>query len=109
MGIGPVTLAQITVTTAGTRVQVSASKNSCVQVRFEAPAGNTGAGIYIGDSSVSATRYMAYIPKGTGITFSMLNHGASPNSNEYDLTKFYVDGAANGDKLNVGYFERLGS
>jgi hypothetical protein len=93
------TLADITVTTAATRVQVSSTATPVMDVIFTCPAANTGV-IYVGDSSVSASRGIE-VAKGTSISINQA-FGRSAGL-EYKLSNFYVDAATNGDKVKVSY------
>lgn len=86
------TLAQGTVTTAGTRVQVDTTAAPRYRViRVEAPSTNSGA-IFVGDLNVSSTRYTYRLTAGNGATIS---------GGVLDPSKFYVDAATNGDKFNA--------
>jgi len=90
----------VTVTTAGVRVRVTASKTPVKWVRFKAVAVNAGA-VYVGDSAVASTTgwtmYDADLATGEGL---ILNPGAYGGT--LNLADFYVDSAQNGDK--VEYF-----
>lgn len=80
----------VTVTTAGTRVQLSTAPEHIARIAFKAPGGNTG-NVYVGDSQVSSTRGWTLAP-GESITLDF-----SPKTEPLD--SFYVDAATNGDKL----------
>lgn len=97
------TLAQTTVTTAGTRVQVSASNIAASTVIFSVPAANTGS-IFVGDSNVSSTRGIE-VPKGTTISITADMFG-KPSGSDLLLSDLYVDAATNGDDVNVSYLAR---
>jgi hypothetical protein len=85
------TLAQGTVTTAGTKVAVSATTGPRWRaIRIEAPSTNAGA-IFVGDLNVSSTRYSYRLTAGQGATIS---------GTGLDASKLYVDAATNGDKFN---------
>lgn len=98
------TAAQVTVTTAGTRVKLlgaNASEANVEAVYLSAPAGNTGI-IYVGDSSVAAGRGVE-VAKGT--TFTIL----APKGEMIDMATINIDAATNGDKVNVTYLKRNSS
>ena len=101
MALNIKTLAQKTVTTAGTRVQITTTPLLGVEaIYLSAPAANTGI-VFIGDSSVAAGRGVE-IAKGT--TFTIL----SPKGEMLALESLYVDAATSGDKLNITYVQRAG-
>lgn len=102
MAIKLFTLADVTVTTAGTRVQITTTETPVSSVVFTAPAANTGV-IYIGDSSVAAARGIE-IAKGTSVTINQ--DMARSAGEEYVLSDFYADAATNGDKVKVSYVKR---
>jgi hypothetical protein len=81
----------VTITTAGTRVQLtsSVSHRYCRSIYIEADDGNTG-NIFVGDVTVSSTRYAATLAAEQG--FSITVEG------EYlDARTIYLDAATNGD------------
>jgi hypothetical protein len=98
-----ITQAQVTVTTAGTRVQISSTQTPVYSVVFSAPAANSGA-IYIGDSNVAAGRGVE-MAKGTSFTISG-DVTSRSGQEELFLSDFYVDAATSGDKVNVSYVTR---
>lgn len=112
MAITPVLVTK-TVTTAGTRVQVTADTDiKPVAVYFEALASNTGQ-IYIGGSNVSSSVYMARltIPSTTSApswTLSSPNPGGRIGSTGIQLSDLYVDSSVNGDKVQVTYLYATG-
>lgn len=103
MAVKLFTLAQVSVASAGTRVQVSATSTPVSTIIFAAPAANTGK-IYIGDSDVSATRYAFEVSPGAAAAISADYAGGS--GEEFILSDFYVDAATSGDDLNVSYVKR---
>lgn len=103
MAIKLFTLAQTTVVTSGTEIQVSATQTPITTIIFSVPAANTGS-IYVGDSDVSTTRGVE-VPKGTTFSISVDQSGRS-GGEEMFLSDFYVDAATNGDKVNVSYIKR---
>lgn len=103
-GLGP-NLFDVTVTTAGTRVQVSSTPILCSHVRFEADGTST---IYVGDSTVSSSKYSAKTLSGatSPVPFWELVAIDGAIGSMFDLSKFWVDGGANGAKCHVTYFDR---
>lgn len=105
MSITPVN-SSLTVTTAGTRVQVTTDitiKPSTIY--FEALGTNTGF-IYIGGSSVSSTNYIARLSAGQAVAFSSDHIGSSaiPKSSiDYQLSGFYIDCSVSGEKVQATY------
>jgi hypothetical protein len=106
MGLKPI-LNTVTVTTAGTRVQVTSTDTFCSRIRFEADGTST---IYVGDSTVASTKYCAKIVGGSSVTNWELEADAqnSVNKTMFNLKHFYVDAGANGAKVHVTYFDRQG-
>ena len=83
-----------TVSSAGTRVQVTTAPTPVRRVRFQAPPGNSGI-TYVGGSAVSASV--------TGIEFPAAGGNESLDFTEGrpgDLSDFYCDAATNGDKIH---------
>jgi len=83
-----------TVSTAGTRVQVTATPTPVRRVRLQAPPGNSGI-TYVGGSTVSSSV--------AGIEFPAAGGNATVDFTEGrpgDLSEFYCDAATNGDKIH---------
>ena len=83
-----------TVSSAGTRVQVTTAPTPVRRVRFQAPPGNSGI-TYVGGSAVSASV--------AGIEFPAAGGNESLDFTEGrpgDLSDFYCDAATNGDKIH---------
>lgn len=93
-----------TVTTAGTRVQLTASAISAPYVIFQAPAANTNP-IFIGLSDVASTKYMVRLAAGSVFVLegTTTNRGLG---GEIELNSLYVDATTNGDKLFWTYVPR---
>ena len=113
MGITP-KLVTVTVTTAGTRVQVTSDTSIRPSaVYFEALSSNTGQ-IYIGDVTVSSTVYMARltIPSTASAPSWQI---VSPSSDHrsggtgIQLSNLYVDSSVNGEKVQVTYVYNVGA
>ena len=88
------TAGTITVSSAGTRVQVTSTPTPVRRVRFQAPPGNSGI-TYVGASTVSASV--------AGIEFAAAGGNESVDFTEGrpgDVSEFYCDAATNGDKIH---------
>ena len=88
------TAGTITVSSAGTRVQVTSTPTPVRRVRFQAPPGNSGI-TYVGASTVSASV--------VGLEFTAAGENESVDFTEGrpgDLSEFYCDAATNGDKIH---------
>jgi hypothetical protein len=108
MAITPVN-STLTVTTAGTEVQCTATTSiKPTSVYFEALGTNTGY-IYIGLSTVSSTVYMARLAAGEGFS---LGTGAGANFRSggqgIQLSALYVDSSVNGEKVQMTYMYEQG-
>lgn len=91
-----------TVTTAGTRVQVSTVAGTWVRgLVIKAAAGNAGI-VYVGDVTVSATVGGYPLAAGESITVAF----ASKVDAAIDLSKIYVDASGgNGQIVSLAYLE----
>ena len=107
MGIGPNVLATITAATTAGGAAVIGTSQLCEMIVFTAVTGNSGT-VYIGDSNISATRYMYALTSGQSIVIQQ-NANNNPGNSNFQLSAFYAFGGAASQKLNVTYFERLGS
>lgn len=96
-------LGDITVVTAGTRVQLTATSTMTPGCAIAAKATNTG-NIYIGDSNVAATTAGAVVRPGETIEITGPQIGGTEE--EFDLSRIYIDAGTSGDKVTVGYFAR---
>lgn len=101
MAISITTLAQRSVTTAGTRVKlVSAPISNVVKVWITVPAANTGS-IYVGDVNVSATRGIEVIKGGQPLVIE------AHMGELLDLDNIWVDAATSGDDFQVTYASKI--
>lgn len=80
-----------TVTTAGTRVQLTSTATPCRLVNIFANAANTG-NIFVGGSTVSSTSGMILEQARSTDWFPI-----------DDLSKIYIDAANNNDKVQYAY------
>lgn len=104
MSIKVFTQARITVATAGTRQQVTATPTDVTTAVFTADPANTGI-IYVGDDAVSATRSALVLQKGQAGAISDDESGRA-GGEEFVLSDFYVDASVSGDKVYVSYIKR---
>jgi len=110
MGVKPI-VAVKTVATAGTRVQAVSGNVYVTSCYFEALKTNTGV-IYVGDSAVSSTNYIAALSAGVGFSFAADSFGRVGSANggtELNASTLYVDAGTSGDKVAFTYLQRLGS
>lgn len=112
MGVKPTILTAVTVATAGTRVQVQVASQYCTSIYFEAKLGNAGA-VFIGDSTVSASKYRAAISAGVGHSINLTGASTRPSDSnggpEVQLNSLYVDAATSGAIVMVSYIPRIGN
>jgi len=106
MAVTPVLLTK-TVTTAGTRVQVTT--DTAIKpnwIKFEALGSNTGQ-IYVGSVAVSSTVYFSRLPIPTTGVVTVAEYRSTPNGRAggtgFQLSNFYVDSSVNGEKVQVTY------
>jgi hypothetical protein len=109
MAITPVH-STLTVTTAGTEVQVTTDTDiRPTSVYFEALGSNTGY-IYVGLSTVSSTVYIARLSAGEG--FTLQSDGAGGNfragGQGLQLSSLWVDSSVNGEKVQMTYMYSIG-
>ena len=89
-----------TVTTAGTRVQLSSTQVLAVNVSIQAKAANTGV-IYVGGATISSSRGVALA---AGDTLALL---PMARQNEYyDLQSIWLDASVNGEGVTYAYRPR---
>lgn len=96
-------LPDVTVSTAGTRVQLSATATPVSTVIITAKAANSGK-IYVGDDTVAAGTGTE-LAAGSSLAVSADMSGR-PGGEEFVLSDFYIDAATNGDKVAVAYIKR---
>ena len=113
MAIKPITTTG-TVTTAGTRAQLTASATYATSVYFEAAQSSVNTGlVYVGDSTVSSTVYFAALSPGQGINISIdVSPTRTSDANggpELNLATFYIDAQTSGNTVHMTYLQRLGN
>lgn len=98
------TVGDVTVTTAGTRVQLTSTNTYVSNVTVQGLGANTGK-IFVGDSSVSATRGYELSP-GSGIAITSI---VTPKGTQelVNLADIWFDAASNGDKVHVVYQDQV--
>ena len=105
MGIAPIT-AQVTIATAGTRIALSTQITAAYVSSLYLEGLNTNSGsVFVGNSTVSLTNYVACLPAGVG--FSM---NAMPTSLEagvggglVTIANIYFDATANAQVVMVSF------
>ncbi len=100
-------IATLTNTTAGTRTQVNSSVTQVTSVYFEALSTNTGV-IYIGDSTVTSTKYMTRLAVSAGFNLSAGGNFGGFGA-EINLSTLYIDSSVSGDKVQVTFLTRVGT
>lgn len=96
-------LAELTIPTAGTAVQASATPTQAAAISFEADKDNTGY-IYIGLSDVSSDKYIAALKRGEQLEFEASI--ISGNTENYILSDYYIDTETNGNTVHISYQHR---
>lgn len=89
-----------TVTTAGTRVQLSATQILAVNVSIQAKAANTGV-IYVGGPTISSSRGVALNAGDTLALLPMARH-----NEYYDLRSIWLDASVSGEGVTYAYRPR---
>ena len=101
--------AALTVTTAGTRVQATATTTIVPSsVYFEALGTNTGY-IYVGVVTVSATVYITRLSAGQGFYINADGANGRIGLTGIQLSSLYVDSSVNGEKVQMTYQYPIGS
>lgn len=89
----------VTVTSAGTRVQVSSTDLYAYDVIFQAPTANA-ANIFIGDSTVSSSNGLILTP---GDSMSLSGTVFKTHTDQFNLKDIYVDSTSNNQTCRVAY------
>ncbi len=101
MALRIVSLGTVTVTTAGTRVQISANDISAVSIIIQADSVNTGA-IYVGDSTVDSNDFVLC----PGQSIPLGGDSIRGNSQAFFLSDIYVDAENDGNIVRVIYVKQ---
>lgn len=96
-------LDSLNLASAGTRQQLTSTSTLAQTVILNAKTGNTGL-IYVGDSTVSATKAAFELAAGEMVVIHM--PVISGGNCDTDLSKWYFDGGTTNDDLLVGYIQR---
>jgi hypothetical protein len=97
-------LAQINLTSAGTRQQISATPILSPVVIITAAHGNSG-NIYVGDSAVASNCYAAVLAAKSSYTIT--GPDINGHTRDVDLSSIYIDGGTTNDDVQVAYLERV--
>lgn len=103
MAVKLTTLPEAVVTTAGTRVRVSALKIMVNAVILQAHESNVQ-NIYVGDSNVSSSQAVAAL--GPGEPFEFSGHPQMKLLSELLLSDIFIDADKDGSKVRVSYVKR---
>ncbi len=95
---------QKTVTTAGTRVQISTSATEITTLVVQADPTNTGY-VYVGDSAVSSTVAFAALAAGQAFALSQDPSGRA-GGEELVLSDYWIDSSVSGAKAYVSHIKR---
>lgn len=101
-GIKLKTIAEVTVTTGGTRVALSASAVKVYACSVQSLSTNTGTQ-YIGDSTVSSSNGMIL---GPGDVAELDGPPGAREPHQFDLSDIYVDSSTNNAKFRVSAWIR---
>ena len=102
MAVKLTTIPNITVATAGTRLQISSSNIMVNAVFVQAHEDNSG-NIYVGDENVSANQGTSV---GPGQPLQYSGDPTYPLLSEFLLSDVWVDAATDGDKVRIAYFKK---
>lgn len=94
---------KVTVTTAGTRVPLSASTKLVASLAIDAYANNTN-NLYVGDETVSSTNGLPLKPE-KAVSYELQND-ANGKMMEIDLSEVYLDADSSGNYAIITYLER---
>ena len=97
-----VPVADKAVTTAGTRVALTATETLVRQVVVQWHPSNTG-NVYIGDVTVAAGVGLILNASNPSVSFAADDTMADEDAVYFDLAKIYIDSANNGDKVKILY------
>jgi len=92
----------VTVSTAGTRVPLSATNLLTHDFVIQAAEGNTGT-IYLGGSNVSSSQYGVFLKAGAVTAVGGYLPGARGQV-EFNLADWFVDASASGQAVTVLYY-----
>lgn len=93
-----------TVTTAGTREQLTTAERHMTSVVITAEIDNTGY-VYVGDRTVSSTNCFALLVAGASVSIDALSLGLGDA--KIDLSEIWLDVSVSTDGAFVGYLEQV--
>jgi hypothetical protein len=97
---------RVTVSTAGTRVQLdSILKTPSITVTADPTNNGT---IYVGDIAVNASTRLGQ-PQGANESLELTPPTQFGTQEQIDCSKIYIDATANGDAVILSWYEREGS
>lgn len=102
MGVRLKTVAEVTVTTAGTRVKLSETSILVYSVSIQSLSTNTGTQ-YVGDNAVTSSNGMIISPTDVAELDGPIG---AREPHQFDLTDIYVDSSTNGAKFRVSAWIR---
>jgi hypothetical protein len=91
---------KLDIPSAGTAVQLTSTQIGVEVLIIEADEGNGSKKVYVGDSSVSATKYATVLAAGESIT---LRVSSGWPVNQLDISTVYVDTSSNGADVQWSY------
>ena len=92
-----------TVTTAGTRVQLTTAKILVPMVVIQALSGNTNP-VFVGSTNVSSTLYFVRLAATNSVSITALTAGSGVTM--VDLSSIWLDATTSAEGVNVGYMEQ---
>jgi len=101
-----VTMAPVTVTTAGTRVPLTGSSLKVSYLIIQKHETNADV-IYIGDSSVDSSNGIVIGSSLPSLVMSADDTEADEDKCYFDLSEIYIDAASNGDKVRIAYIKQV--
>ena len=96
------TLPAVTISAAGTRVQITTVETGAVSVIIQGDADNTGS-IFVGDSSVTAASGIEIV---ANETVEISPPGVNGAREGLILSDLYVDADTSGNKARISYLKR---
>lgn len=92
-----------TVTTAGTRVQLTTNTVKTPSISIQALRGNTNV-VYVGNNSVSSTTHFISLAAGGTVVIGAEQYGWG--AAQIDPSKIWLDSAVSGEGVMVGFLDR---
>jgi len=92
-----------TVTTAGTREQLTTNTVKTPSIVIQALAANTNR-VFIGNNTVSSTTHFVSLPAGGSVNLSSVDFGLGEA--QIDLSAIWLDVTTSGEGVVYGYLDR---